>query len=543
MGMLRTKNVIQSLLLVLGVYSPSYADTCLPCACPPPCCTISAPVCPCAYWPYRGKTFLLPRSQGMDTPREIVGTHRFTHEFDATNFYGTTNFTPQYMHSYKDDRIAEYFFGTDRLHIVGSKIAQRPEDAIMADYFGLSPSFESTVCLNPTIENFVGDIGWSGQWKKLWTTLHVPIVWTRWKAGLCETIYNCGPYIPFPEKYMYTEEIAAPICSFSRALQPGVIYGDVKQGLCFGVVGCPQTEVGVADVRASLGCNIWQQPLGHAGFYLNAAAPTGTRSKARYLFEPVIGNGHHWELGPGFEAGITVWERDGDQELSFFFDAKITHLFKSRQCRSFDLRCNCPLSRYMLLKVFNNGAYTRQVIPAINISTLPCDVTIDAQLELVAMVEYLYRGFEFDAGYNAWARTREKIDLCGSIEPNKYGFKGIENVVYDTGNASAITQHTATLHGNELTQENQNLYADSPSPHYLNTSDLDICSAAAHRALTHKLFMYLGYAWHTQNENQIKPFLGLGASVEFEGLYPDYVQPNKNTVSQYSLWLKVGTRY
>jgi len=540
----RTKNILHLFVLVLYIHFQSYADTCLPCACPPPCCIISAPVCTCAYWPYWGKTFLLPRSQGVDAPRDLVGTYRFMHQYDAPCVqYGALSFTPQFMHSYKDDRIAEYFFGTDCLHIAGSKIEQRARDSIMADYFGLSPSFESTVWLHPTITNFVGDIGWYGQWNRLWATLHVPIAWTRWDFELCETICNKDTYIPYPEKYMYSTELQAPINSFTRALRPGVIYGDVVQGLCFGIVDCPQTEAGVADIRMNLGYDIWLREHGHAGFYLTVAAPTGTRSKARYLFEPVIGNGHHWELGLGFEGRVLIWECDGDQELSLFFDGKITHLFKSHQCRSFDFRCNCPLSRYMLLKVFDNGTYTRQLIPAINITTLPCDVTIDAQCDIVAMVGYLNRGFEFDVGYNAWARTREKIDMCSGIESNRYGFKGIQNVVYDTSGPSAVTQHTATLHGNELTLENQILLADDPSPHYLNSCDLDPCSAAAHQAFTHKLFVYCGYAWYTQEDARFKPFLGLGTSVEFEGLYPDYVEPYKNTVSQYSIWLKAGTSY
>lgn len=540
-------NCIRTILvvsLIILVQQSVCGDTCLPCPCPPPCCVITGALCPCALWPYWGKTFFLPRSQGVDAPRDLVGTHRFMHCYDPpTSYYGAVSFTPQFMHSYKDDRIAEYFFGTDCLHIVGSKIESRPADSIMADYFGLSPSFESMVKLHPTVANFIGDIGLYGQWKRLWTTLHIPITWTRWDFELCETICNGGTYEPYPERYMSSNELPAPITSFARALRPGVIYGDVSQGLCYGIVDCPQTEAGVADVRLNIGYDIWLREHGHAGFYLHAAAPTGTRSKARYLFEPVIGNGHHWELGLGFEGRVLIWECDDDQELSLFFDGKISHLFKSHQCRSFDFRCNCPLSRYMLLKVFDNGAYTRQLIPAINITTLPCDVVIDAQFDIVAMVGYLHRGFEFDVGYNAWARTREKIDICGCIEQNRYGFKGIQNVVYDTGGASSVTQHTATLQGNELTAENQALLADDPSPHYINTCDLDPCSAAAHRALTHKLFVYFGYAWQTQEEARIKPFLGLGASVEFEGLYPDYVQPNKNTMSQYSIWLKGGTGF
>jgi len=513
-----------------------------PCLNPPPCCIICGPICTCQLFPLLGRSYLLPRSQGVDAPRDLVGTHRFIHRYDPpASYYGAANFTPQFMHSYKDDRIAEYFFGTDCLHIAGSSVEDRTAETILADYFGLSPSFESTVQLHPTIANFVGDIGLYGQWKRLYATLHIPIAWTRWKFEMCETIYNNGTNLSYPQLYMSEDQLKAPISSFCRALQENTLFGNVKQGLCYGLVDCPQTEAGIADIRVNVGYDIWLREHGHAGFYLHTAAPTGNRSKARHLFEPVIGNGHHWELGLGFDGRVLIWECDGNQELSLFFDGKISHLFKSRQCRSFDFRGNCFGSRYTLLKIFDNGTYTRQLVPAINITTLACDIVIDAQFDIVAMVGYLHRGFEFDVGYNAWARTREKVTLCGSIELNRYGFKGIQNVVSLTEEPSNVTQHTATLHGNEF--KNQGDLADNPSPRYINTCDLDPCSAAAHCAFTHKLFIYLGHAWLTQKESRVKPFLGIGGSVEFEGNYPDYTQPNKNSISQYSVWLKGGAGF
>ncbi|TET06958.1 hypothetical protein E3J79_00360 [Candidatus Dependentiae bacterium] len=496
----------------------------------------------CQLFPLYGRSFFSPRSQSLDAPRDLVGTHRFMHRYDTDSYYGTVSITPQYMHSYKKDSIAEYFFGTNLLHIAGSQVSSRTSETILADYFGLSPAFESTVEVNPSIANFVADIGFYGQWKRLYAMLHIPIAWTKWEFKLCETIQNKGTDTPFPAKYMTTTELIAPIVSFTRALKGGVTFGDLKQGLCYGIVDCPQTKAGIADIRATIGYDIWLREHGHAGFYAHCAAPTGNRSSARYLFEPILGNGHHWEIGLGFNGRVLIWEADGDQTLSLFFDGKITHLFKSRQCRSFDFCRNCFGSRYTLLKQFDgHGNYTGYLVPAINITTLPCDVVIDSQFDIAAMISYLYRGFEFDAGYNTWARTREKITICGCIEPRRYGFKGIQNVVNDIGQASAVTQHSATLHGNLF--ENQSQLTDDPSPCYINTCNLDPSSAASERSFTHKLFLYLGYAWNTQETTGFMPFIGIGGSVEFEGVYPDYTQPNKNSLSQYSIWLKGGTGF
>jgi len=533
------KNIVLCVILVCSTSFIQFINA-QPTICSP-CPLCLGPLTTCQLFPLWGRSYFGPRSQGLDATRDLVGTHRFMHRYDVDDYHGAVSIIPQYMHSYKENRIAEYLFGTDLLHIAGSMVSERTPETIMADYFGLSPSFESIVEVNPSIANFVADIGLYGQWKRWYAIVHIPIAWTKWKLELCETIQNNGIYTQFPALYMTEAKLAAPITSFVRALQGGVTFGDLTHSLCYGIIDCPHTKVGIADVNISVGYDFILRERGHAGFYAHIVAPTGNRSEAHYLFEPILGNGHHWELGLGFDGRVLLWECDGDQTLSLFFDGKITHLFKSRQYRSFDFCCNCFGSRYTLLKIFDeNGNYTRQLTPAINVTTLSCNVEIDAQFDIAAMIGYLCRGFEFDVGYNAWARTREKLALCSGIESYRYGFKGIQNVILDTGNTNNITQHNATLHGNTLTPENQADLADDPSPRYITTSDLDISSAAAHRAFTHKLFIYLGHAWNTQKENQFMPFIGVGGSIEFEGIHPDYCQPNKNSLSQYSIWLKSG---
>ncbi len=96
-----------------------------------------------------------------------------------------------------------------------------------------------------------------------------------------------------------------------------------------------------------LGYNAWLEHDSHLGFEVRAAIPTGTLPTGEFLFEPVVGNGHHWELGAGFSGHILFWEDDDtDGTFGFYADANITHLFKNSQCRVFDL-CNRTDSRYM----------------------------------------------------------------------------------------------------------------------------------------------------------------------------------------------------
>jgi hypothetical protein len=291
-----------------------------------------------------------------------------------------------------------------------------------------------------------------------------------------------------------------------------------------------------------LGWNFLLRPRGHVGVNMHLVIPTGNRSRAVYLFEPMVGNGHHVELGLGLTGHVRLWEKDGEQELGLYVDATFSHLFASTQRRSFDLRRNGFGSRYILVKQFDaGGGYTRNAAPAINKTTLYCDVWQALQIDFTFMFGYQYNTFGFDFGYNGWFRTREKIRLRDSIPADIFGLKGIQNVTLSNGSPSPATQSTATLHGTAFS--NQQLVVDNPSPVFINTADLNVHSAAAHRALTHKLFAHLNHAFEQSAWFAVEPFLGAGGSVEFEGIKPRNAEPNKLTMSQWSVWLKGGLVY
>ena len=234
-----------------------------------------------------------------------------------------------------------------------------------------------------------------------------------------------------------------------------------------------------------------------------------------------------------------MWEADGLQQLSLFADANLTHLFKTCQTRSFDFCENGFGSRFILLKEFTDGSYTGTLTPALNVTTLACDVSVSIQFEFLAMFGYTYKGFEFDIGYNGWLRSHEKISLNECIPDRTYGLKGIQDAITLIDGLSDFTQSTATLHGNPLSD--QGSVVDTDSPQFIKTSDLDLSSAASEMVLTHKLFFYLGYGWQEYKDDWFVPYVGIGSSVEFEGINdPDEKQPNRNTLSQWGFWIHGG---
>ena len=494
----------------------------------------------------QGVSFFSPRSQSADAVRNRVGWTPYIHRADFDGFYVTAKATPEFRKSYHANRIAEALFGVDRLFVSGSLVESRDPNAMLADYFGLSPEFQSIVCLNPEIKNFIFTLsayfGFDRWIPGLFFAIHAPAVWAKWDFQLNESVIDSGVATPFPEFYMDEAPIVAPYSSFTQSLKGTQTFGDV-QALQFGKICGSQSKGGLSDLLMILGYDIVNHAQGYASLNLRLAAPTGNRPNGEFFFEPVIGNGKHWEFGAGFSGRALLWEADGIQELSLFADLNLTHLFKSRQCRSFDFCANGFGSRFILLKQFDaDGDYTGTSLPAINVTSLCCDVSVAIQFELLAMFGYTYKGFEFDIGYNGWIRSHEKICLKDCIPDRTYALKGIQDVASLIGGLNDLTQSTATLHGNPLDDQAQ--VVDTDSPIFISTCDLDLESAASPLLVTHKLFFHIGYGWQESSDDWFVPFIGLGSSIEFQGINdPQNRQPDNLTLNQWALWLTAGMAF
>lgn len=487
-----------------------------------------------------GLTFYSPRSQSTDAARLIVGWHPYINKC-GEKLYGAFTAAPSYGGMTRSRRSAQVLFSTNQINVTGSQVENRTENDFLADYFGLSPSFYSNVTLHPSIRTFLVDFAGYLGWGNWYFEMRAPAVRTRWNIDIEELIDNDGSDTLFPADYMDVDAVAEPVSSFKQAMRGGATWGQVSQGMKYGTFGCPQTTHALSDLQMAFGYNLVNNATGFAGFNLRASAPTGTRPNSTVLFEPIVGNGHHWELGVGFSGKAVLWERDGIQDFSFFSDINYTYLFKAKQRRPFDFTVNGMCSRYMLVKEFDGaGNYTGVCQPAINFTTLDCDVWNDLELDIVFLLAYSSPHWIVDLGYEGWIRSHEKISLLECIPENRYGFKGIQDVTDIFGNLIGTTQSSATINGNDFAD--QAAVAD-PTPIFIKTSDLNISSAASPLVMTHKLFGNISYAWADSFKRAI-PFLGVGGDIEFEGINRHFtVRNDKDTLSQWSIWVKGGFGY
>ncbi|MCL4229821.1 hypothetical protein KJZ61_04015, partial [Candidatus Dependentiae bacterium] len=322
----------------------------------------------------------------------------------------------------------------------------------------------------------------------LYFRIHAPVVYTRWDLRATEAVSDAGT-----DAYLtgYMSNDAAGIANatlrkdFLTAVDGTYTFGDMKEALKYGKMSKDRdTKTRLSDIEAALGWNFWQCEDYHFGLQIRGSAPTGNRPNAEFLFEPIVGNGNHWTLGGGVSAHAVLWRGcDEDHFFGVWLDANITHLFRTKQTRSFDLK-NKPNSRYALLaemsstvgnNLFANTTntdvvadadslaggvapshqYAGKLLPVINVTTFDVNVSIDVQVDAALKFSYYNCGFEADLGYNLWARSGEKFKLRDSstFTEKKYVLKG-DAFVYGfsaaAGNAPialSASQNTSDIHG------------------------------------------------------------------------------------------------
>ena len=544
------------------------------------------------------KTLFGIRSQSINGVRDLVGWQQEINRYDSGYNYGVLSATLEYSRSFSPDRINKVLFGGEKLVFSGSRFgADRGENDILADYFGLPPDFHSIVRFTPRITNVVLDFNWYQSFERyvegLYVQFSLPIVHTKWDLNMSEGGIS-GRQAFHPAGHMGSTRIEPKDLAqnVTQVFQGKTTFGDMREPLKFGKIFGRQNINRVAEIHGTLGWKFFQDDWYHLGAFVRAGAQVGNEPDAEFLFEPIAGNRHHWQLGAGFTSRVQVWESvQAGKRVVLYCDASISHLFSSTQVRSYDLKTNGNGSRYMLLSELGtnidlefDGApatnqYVRRLLPAINETTLKSKIGMDVQADIVFKVAYQRDNFEFDVGYNFWGISKEKLKCRDRFPENRFGIKGDSQVYGFTllppANLAVLvnaTQSKATIRKGQG-QENSNFqnfnidsaavadqtggvllaqlnFADSIALQIpqidirgsnpavlLKDGDINEESALLPRAISHKVFINFNYAW--DNDDDIKPFLGGG----FSGEWAD-IKDDKNLVpSQWALWIKGGLSY
>ena len=473
------------------------------------------------------------RSQSVDSTRELVG---WTHKINLCQdkgVYGTFAITPEYTQSFQAYKIAQTLFGGNlsnfcdhdldnaTIEIAGSRIANRSNRALLADYFGLPTDFQSSISLKPRVETFLIDfnmyLGLDCLLEGLWLRAHAPFVYTSWNLRMREDINHAGAFDYsagyFSRTPVARDQLLNGFLSYLNGDSPylngdvefiGLEHGRVplscnEQASCFDHQTKSLHKTGFSELQVALGWNFWLTEDYHFGLGARASVPTGTNVNDTYLFQPMIGNGHHWEVGAMMTSHYTFW-RNCDMTKSFglYVDINLTTLLDTQQCRTFDLCNRGKNSKYMLASrvnqhsiknagggvirdsadynlqgnvvaataplftppvappayVYPSAGFNNEYTPVANIASAVVNVNIPFQADLTALFNYTSCGWEVDFGYNYWGTDCESIEFCSKesvIPENTWALKGDSYMFgFDATSDQPVplssTQDSATLY-------------------------------------------------------------------------------------------------
>lgn len=545
------------------------------------------------------------RSQGDNIARELVLWQAEINRYCPDGFYGSFAIAPEYTRTIHPTKLAKALFcdaintgcGDARcatFNVQGSLVPGRDPHSFLAEYFGLPLDYSSTVTIQPRIENFIVDFnfyfGLDNWHDGIYLWVHAPLVHTRWDLNFCENVNNLGT-ANYPLGYFNGQNVAPEGQFFGASRQDlvrtfedfvthqayptisGVVFDPLQHAR---MARCALTDTRISELQAAFGWNFINTPCYQFGINIRGGAPTGTRPEGVWLFEPIAGNGKHWQFGGGVWGKWTFWQSEDEKnDLTIYLEGNAVHLLKTKQCRTFDLLCK-PLSRYALAQKMTSTVtnlqnadgqapayqFANEFTSVANLSTISADVSIAVQADIALKLAYTRGNFQYDIGYEFWGRSCEKIeprcDCCGwentfwalKGDAFVYGFtltpqgdvaqavplsatEQDSSIFCGTNNANrtdiswklnpGVDNAKLAFDGNGTNLENNttgtlfaNMYSSFDPQSVISRNDtghLDITGAQT-KGMSHKVFGNFGYIWKTHC-GKLRPYLGLGGEVEF----------------------------
>jgi len=256
-----------------------------------------------------------------------------------------------------------------------------------------------------------------------------------------------------------------------------------------------QGATGIADIDVVLGYDFIRNEDWTAGLNIGLSIPTGNSASGKYVFEPVYGNGGHWELGFGGKVAGKLWQ-DGDQHIGLNVQADYRYGFQANETRTLGTAAN--FSKYFALGTIANSN-AQVYAPAANISTVPVSVTPNSALRGNLGLNYGNGGLVLGLAYAPAWKQAESVKFNGAFDDTKYG---IISTVQDQANAAIALDGVfgaamATAHAAPIKK-----------------ADFALDSATRPSQLSHRIGGDLGY---TFKEWEFPVTIGAGAHYEFAG--------------------------
>lgn len=468
-----------------------------------------------------GRSVFMPVAMN-GTASSNLGWSGSIYQHDSDELRACFKVQLEYGANNKRAEIGKYFSpSTTNVFVVG------PEDTAGAlndtNWAGvnlvLGNTFKSTVTLKPKAQDLIVDFGMYvdlGEWLDgLYFRSHMPLQNARWEVEIEEAITTAAGASAAGNMYNLTDATTLPYANFVEAIKGDKTVDDVTTKWRHGRVDGKRTETKLGDINLTLGYNFINKEHCHLGVGVTGILGAGGKTKAEYMFEPVIGYAGRFGVGGTLEGGARLWDKDDTHQLVANMTFYAAHLFDNEQVRSYDLTASGDMSRYLLVKkVVSNTYETNGVLDnMINVGSLKAKIGVDVVYNGNITFNWQMDNVSVDFGYQVAGHGKEKHkSWLDTIAADTY-------TLYDlTGNNCSAETNTVgidkiTISGNEAGQTVTATLAAGSAAYIIN-DDLNKDSGLMKAAVEHTLFAGVNYTW---SDNEWMPSVGALGSYHIAG--------------------------
>lgn len=459
----------------------------------------------------------------------------YRHDKEITQ-WGAWEVVPYVSHSTNPCKLTQYFmpFGKTELNVFEYHVT--PEDPtggdlnpakdIEARHFNIQTNegtFHSRITFAP--EHSVVGAGFTVQQTlfknclnepRLWLEVSFPVEQVKHRMNFKEEIINDGGGAVNELGLDNAPRVGSMTQAFK---QENWNYGKIDNQT--------RTVQGVADVSITLNWGTFFKGC-YSSSALGFVVPTGTKidaGNAAYVFSPVLGNNHHWEILFGNQLCIDLWHRD-DHSLKLYFNGRGSVIIRNFQIRSFD-SYDKSWSRYMETYLSQAAAEEAQTTAnpnagtsGINVFTHCFKVDPRYQAETKTALTYQYKGLLTEFGGGLYMRHSELFDF--NVWEPRVAFKDVSG----DGNTNLARTIGKNFPGVAIT--NTNDFTDALV--YLN--DLNVLSATHPSIITALVYGTIGYEWMNHKAPVV---VSLGSSYDFS--------QRNTTIDRWSVWGKLAVSF
>ena len=435
------------------------------------------------------KTFLSPRSPSVNMAHKYTTWADYVYPRRCDKIHTSFQLTGFYSASEKSKDLGNYFGigNNSNSFTVGDKTAAPPVEInsnfLIHDSVEGGANASGTITLAPRQEvlgarlDFFQDLHF--RFAKFFIAATLPIVHVQQNMRITEA-----------DATKFRDVTPAEFLSGATpSAHPGRPERNLQDPLTHAKIGGSHSETGVADIEVQLGWKAFESKKCHAFVNLGFTIPTSNKATGEFLFEPIYGNGNHFALGGGIDAGMTLWCKDKNK-VRLLLAGDYRFLFDNTQKRTIGVLKSTgdidPFQQYSLAFKVGQPINTA-LFPAANVLTRSVRVEPGSQIDMLAALSFNFCRLTFDAGYNLFWRDKESVKI-----------KNWDDNTYFIAAPDKRTNELFIADENDLS---------------LNAADLNVAAAATPSLLSHKIFGSLAYSGKIKDKYPCS--FGVGGSYEF----------------------------